>query len=68
MMNQNPVYQEAKKFTSIITKKLFENKNVVYREITYQEAEEDIEYMVQINILIQTMIERRNSRIVQNNN
>ena len=67
-MNQDPVYQEAKKFTNIITKKLFENKNVVYREITYQEAEEDIDYMVQINILIQTMIERRNSRIVQNNN
>jgi hypothetical protein len=67
MMNQDPVYQEAKKFNKMITKKLFENKNVVYRDITYQEAEEDIDYMVQINLLIQTMIERRNSRIVLNN-
>ena len=67
-MDQNSVGQEAKKFSKMITEKLFENKNVVYRDITYQEAEEDIDYMVQINLLIQTMIERRNSRIVLNNN
>ena len=65
--NQNPIYQEAKKISSKITNELFKNTvNIPKREISYQEAMEDIEIMVQINLLVQEMIERRNSRYLIN--
>jgi len=68
-VNQSPTYQEAKKITDSITKKIFQNyKNAPNKhQPTYEEAMYDVEYMVQINQLIQTMIERVNSRILPNN-
>lgn len=65
--NQNPIYKEAKKISDKITKELFKNtENIPKREVTYQEAMEDIEIMVQINLLVQEMIERRNLRYLAN--
>jgi hypothetical protein len=65
--NQNPTYQEAKKISDKITKELFKNtENIPKREITYQEAFDDVEIMVQISLLVQEMIERRNSRYLAN--
>jgi len=65
--NQNPTYQEAKKISDKITKELFKNtQNIPKREVTYEEAVDDVEIMVQINQLVQQMIERRNSRYLTN--
>jgi hypothetical protein len=65
--NQNPIYQEAKKISDKITEELFKNtENIPKREITYQEAFDDVEIMVQISLLVQEMIERRNSRYLTN--
>jgi hypothetical protein len=65
--NQNPIYQEAKKISDKITNELFKNtENIPKREITYQEAFDDVEIMVQISLLVQEMIERRNSRYLAN--
>ena len=65
--NQNTTYQEAKKISAKITKELFKNtENIPKREVTYEEAVQDIEIMVQINQLVQEMIERRNSRYLTN--
>jgi hypothetical protein len=65
--NQNPTYQEAKKISDKITKELFKKtQNIPKREITYEEAVDDVEIMVQINQLVQEMIERRNSRYLAN--
>jgi hypothetical protein len=63
--NQNTPQKEAKKISDLVTKEIFKNyKDMQKREITYQEAMDDVEYMVQINQLIQIMIERRNERII----
>lgn len=65
--NQNPIYEEAKKISDKITKELFKNtQNIPKREVTYEEAVDDVEIMVQINQLVQEMIERRNSRYLTN--
>jgi hypothetical protein len=65
--NQNPTYQEAKKISDKITKELFKDtQNIPKRDVTYQEAVDDVEIMVQINLLVQQMIERRNSRYLTN--
>ena len=67
-VNHPPTYYEAKIITDNVTKNIFLNyKNTPHREISYQEAEEDVEYMVKINQLIEEMIKRRNSRILPNN-
>jgi len=64
-VNQSDSYLEAKNITNNITKELFKNyKNIQKREPTYEEAIIDVEIMVQINQLVQKMIERRNSRII----
>jgi len=64
-VNQADSYLEAKNITNNITKELFKNyKNIQKREPTYEEAIIDVEIMVQINQLVQKMIERRNSRII----
>jgi len=68
-VNQSPTYQEAKQIVDSVTKKIFKNyKDAANkREITYQEAVDDVEYMVQIHQLVQIMLERVNSRILPNN-
>jgi len=68
-VNQSPAYHETKKIVNTVTKKIFDNyKNATNkREATYEEAMEDVEYMVQIHQLVQTMLERANSRILPNN-
>ena len=66
-VNQNPEYQEAKKITNMVTKELFKNnQNIPKREVTYEEAMDDVEIMAQIHELVQAMIERRNSRFLIN--
>jgi hypothetical protein len=66
-INQDSIYQEAKKITNKVVNELFKNtQNIPKREITYVEAVDDVEIMVQIHELVQTMIERRNSRYLAN--
>jgi hypothetical protein len=64
-VNKSPTYLEAKNITNNITHEIFKNfKNIPKREITYEEAMIDVEIMVQVHQLVQEMIERRNSRII----
>lgn len=68
-VNQSPIYQQAREITDSVTKKIFKNYKDASnkREVTYQEAMDDVEYMVQIHQLVQIMLERVNSRILPNN-
>ena len=68
-VNQSPTYQQAREITNLVTKKIFKNyKDAANkRQISYQEASDDLEYMVEIHQLVQIMLERVNSRIFSNN-
>ena len=67
-VNKSASYTEAKNICNVVTHNIFKDyKDKPKREITYEEACDDVEYMVQIHQLIEEMIKRRDSRLLNAN-
>ena len=59
-MNQS-IPDEAKNISNTIIKKIYKDyNNIQHREHTYQEASDNIDDIIEIQMIIQRMIQRRN--------